>query len=414
MAPVKLIIDTDPGVDDILGIALALNSPEADVKLISLCFGNIDVKNSLRNTITMFHILEQEKQYRIRKDLPVRHHANQKPLVSVGLDASLDGTRINAAYYHGYDGLGNVHTHAPHHTPPEVWRALFDPEHSGHIDDEEFEAFTGFVPSKNPSYIDILNVLREEEENTVVICAIGPLQNIAKAAEFDPKTFARVKEIVVMGGAINEHGNVTPLAEFNAYSDPVASARVYALSSPNPSTTLPPNSPESLINFPKQLKVTLFPLDITHRHGLFEKDYRPYIDKAIAAEEPFAIWASKWLDSTFKTSARLSMTTFETNHLEMHDPLAMFYAITSETLSGWKLQYDVDIRVETTGQWTRGATIVDKRGRARLENDDSSDDGNWLGANSGNRCRVCIMSPTGFGPQFGIELLDRVFGSNHK
>lgn len=80
---------------------------------------------------------------------------------------------------------------------------------------------------------------------------------------------------------------------------------------------------------------------------------------------------------------------------------------------GWKLQTEVDMRVETSGQWTRGMCVVDRRDRKRREADDDdenepSDNGNWLSPNSGNRLNVCTQSPGA--EQFVTELLQRVYG----
>lgn len=121
-----------------------------------------------------------------------------------------------------------------------------------------------FVASKTPSYLEIINILRTEPENTVTIVAIGPLMNLAKAAEIDPYVFSRAKSVVSMGGALRVPGNVTPYSEFNVFSDPLAASRVYNL------TGTLDRSPQN-----KSLPITLdiLPLDLTEKHKMFAQDF---------------------------------------------------------------------------------------------------------------------------------------------
>jgi inosine-uridine nucleoside N-ribohydrolase len=93
--------------------------------------------------------------------------------------------------------------------------------------------------------------------------------------------------------------------------------------------------------------------------------------------------------------------------VHLHDPLAVYYAFASE-LPGWKVNRGQDIRVETQGVWTKGATIVDKRGRSKLPEKSEYDEGLWRYENAGNRVDICLQSPLQ-GVEFGKRLLDTIF-----
>lgn len=227
----------------------------------------------------------------------------------------------------------NIWQH-PHLSPADTWKALFnkaenssDPQQA-ELAEELQKTNAYFTPSQEPGHKEVLRLLRENEPDSISIVAIGPLTNLALAAAEDPETFLKVKEIVVMGGNIDLHGNVsqgnqrsadragsisepsfhlikqahgpmrdmlnqrnqiTPVAEFNTFADTTAAARLYALSSPKPHTTMPPvppaptgskegsHPPPYLAPYPeklsRRLKVTLFPLDITERHLLTRGDF---------------------------------------------------------------------------------------------------------------------------------------------
>lgn len=396
---------------------MALLSDDVDLKLISLCFGNCSTENSLRNTLSTFYVLELEEKYRRernKEEWPLdRKISHSKPVVSIGLTTALDGTQLDATYFHGEDGLGNVHTLAPEYTAPKDWMEAFESEAQSKD--------LPFIPSKVPSYEHILRILKEEEADTVVIVAIGPLMNLAKAAEMDPETFARVKHVVCMGGALTIPGNVTPYAEFNIFSDALAASKVFDLT-----------SVQAVASHvvPKKIELTLFPLDITIQHLLIETDYintlteKGYLEAdgtLTPSAPPLVKWSHVWLTTTFNTFKRIYgydlMTPEERSKqvvgLNMHDPLALFYAIrclsTPGGDDGWTINRDLDLRVEYNGDLTRGMTVFDSRGKPKRDSEISKDDhGAWLSTKYGNRVNVAVSSPYK-GSAFGKALLEALY-----
>ena len=117
--PRKLIIDTDPGVDDILALALAFLSPPNDIEiaLITPVFGNTSLFHTVRNTVTFLTIIDKEREWRSKNGF--RAPRSETPVVAMGADGPIDGSKvIDAKHFHGKDGIGEVHTTV---SPPGCW-----------------------------------------------------------------------------------------------------------------------------------------------------------------------------------------------------------------------------------------------------------------------------------------------------
>ncbi|KAH7114211.1 Inosine/uridine-preferring nucleoside hydrolase domain-containing protein [Dendryphion nanum] len=472
MAPNRIIIDTDPGVDDVLAMLLALASTpdELEILLLSVQFGNVDVQNCLRNVVSLFHHIGKERAWRKEHGRPEGFQTLNvtKPIVAVGAEEPLAEHMMVADFFHGVDGLGGIHESHPHLTPAETWKSLFKPAPESMTPEEAIELqkvkdeHSLFIPSLKPAHEEMLRLLRENERDTITIVAVGPLTNLAIAAATDTETFLRVKEVVIMGGAVDVPGNspslsqlyskevmsipvpqfrlikqpdtplrralnirnqMTPGAEFNTYADSVAAARVFALTSPNPHTTMPvvsggkgalPNYPAKLS---RQLKIKLFPLDITSPHLLPKPLFTQYTAPLAASGSPLANWTTLFVNSTYRKihSIRPDLDS-DTIGLEMHDPLTIWYALTANDPL-WRFKEDEDIRIETSGQWTRGTCIVDRRGKGIKQEGDAGvdldaevtgDAGGWLDGRKGNRVGRCIGTPGE--TVFAEVLLERLFG----
>jgi hypothetical protein len=140
----------------------------------------------------------------------------------------------SSQYEDGVDGLGGIHGSVsfsilpvlsllialqhPHLSPEETWRSLFKPtpDNLSPEDASSLEAVKDkhrlFTPSLKPAHEIMLQILAENEPDTITIVAVGPLTNLAIAAAKDPETFLRVKEVVVMGGAVEAPGNVSQVS----------------------------------------------------------------------------------------------------------------------------------------------------------------------------------------------------------
>ncbi|KAI1503140.1 Inosine/uridine-preferring nucleoside hydrolase domain-containing protein [Biscogniauxia marginata] len=421
MAPKnRIIIDTDPGADDVLAILLALaSSPEElEVVMISVTYGNVSLDACLRNVVGLFHVLDHELEWRKSQGKPLGFEGlrTYRPIVAVGPEHALEDEMLMADNFHGADGLHGVHDAHPHLSPADTWKALFKDGLPG-PGEEEPSFYKYFKPSKTPAHKEILRILREEPEGTITICALGPLTNLALAAAEDPEAFLRVKEIAVMGGAVECEGNVTPVAEFNTYADAVATARIFALTSPTPASTMPPVPgdraalppyPERL---PGRLSVSLFPLDITTPHLLNMSYFVSKMEAQLAAGSPLGVWVNTFMVGIFRQIvSMLGEGTGEEPGLSLHDPVTVWYVLTRAD-ARWRSVRE-DIRVETSGQWTHGMHVKDRRGRARadgVERDEvPGDDNGWLSAKRGNRINRWVSSPGH--DAFAPFLMERLFG----
>jgi purine nucleosidase len=176
----KIIIDTDPGIDDAYAMLFALNRPELEVLGITTVSGNTHAAQGTKNALKIL-------EHMGRTDIPVCMGCEKPLKVPIKFDTEC----------HGDDGFGNCGL----------------PEPQAKADSRGAVDF-------------ILKTLTDNEPGTVTIVALGPLTNIASAFMKDPDALKRVKEIFSMGGAVLK-GNITPVAEYNYWADPDAAAIVY-------------------------------------------------------------------------------------------------------------------------------------------------------------------------------------------
>ena len=264
MTSKRIIIDTDPGVDDSFTFLLALASPEIKLEALTTTQGNVTVEKATRNALS---ILELGRASHI----PVLK-GSALPLVQP-LRAS--------AHVHGESGIGNAQLPEPQAKPVH-----------GHAVDYLIERVLA-------------------ESNELSIFPIGPLTNIAMAIRKEPKFAKAVKELVIMGGAVLEHGNITPQAEFNIYVDPHAAHIV----------------------FHSGIPITLIPLDVTHKCLLKQE----HVDRLLKIKSPITQFISDAVEVYLRFSYDHGFT-----GSALHDPLTLATVIAPELLTLKELYVGVD------------------------------------------------------------------------
>lgn len=405
----KIIIDTDPGVDDVLAMILALASPELDILAITTVHGNIGLHHTTRNVLSLFNVLSKASENDTETTWAKKFFQGEAVIVAAGAATStIPEKQLDAAYFHGKDGLGGVSDVYPEYLPASGWERAF-PALVAEGSTPTMMKFPGVSASQRLAHKEILHLLESEPEDTITIVAVGPLTNLSLACTENYTAFSRVKEIVIMGGALNVPGNVTPTAEFNFLADPEAAAHLFSFSSPTPSSTWDA-SPKSV---EKNLKITLLPLDTTTNICLSHTAW-----STVARQEGLlAKWTNVFVDKTFQTMKGLyTDASIEKVNLSMHDPACIWYLLrssesnTNNSEPSWQIAESIDIRIETEGRWTRGSCVLDLRGREKIAEgleDVGSDTGSWLSTKTGNRINWVTSTPGS--DAFVQDFLSRVF-----
>lgn len=265
MPPKRIIIDTDPGVDDALTFLLALASPEIQLEALTTTQGNVTVDKATRNALSVLELAGASH-------IPVAA-GSMYPLVQP-LQAS--------ALVHGESGLGNSQLPTPQ-TKPVAQHA-----------------------------VDFLIERVLAEPNEISIFPIGPLTNIAMAIRKEPEFAKAVKELVIMGGAIQENGNMTPLAEFNIFVDPHAAHIV----------------------FHSGIPMTLIPLDVTHKCLLEPR----HVERLLKIHSPISWFIRDAMEVYGQASQEKGFV-----GSALHDPLTLATIIAPELLTLNEYYVDVDI-----------------------------------------------------------------------
>ena len=181
----KIILDTDPGIDDAMAIFTAMAHDDIELLGLTTTFGNASVENTTRNALQLVEMSGF--------DIPVAQGA---------ASPSQQKQSPYPDFVHGKDGLADLSLELPQQQPIAQDAAQF--------------------------IIEQVNA----HPNEITLVAVGPLGNLATALERDPTITGKVKQVVIMGGTVLESGNVSPVAEANIFSDPHAADRVMAATWP--------------------------------------------------------------------------------------------------------------------------------------------------------------------------------------
>jgi purine nucleosidase len=276
----KIIIDTDPGQDDAVAILLALASPqEIDLLGITAVAGNVPLDLTKKNARIVCELA---------KITDVK--------VFAGCENPMKRPLVTAEHVHGKTGLDGP--------------TLPNPE----------------MPLQEQHAVDfIIETVRNNKAGTITLCPLGPLTNIATAIEKSPDIKEKIQEIVLMGGAYFEVGNITPTAEFNIYVDPEAAEIV----------------------FQSNIKITVLPLDVTHkalvtkaRNDAFRALNSP-VGKAVAEMTDFF--------------ERFDKEKYGSDGAPLHDPCVIAYILSPDLFSG----RHINVEIETQSELTLGMTVAD-------------------------------------------------------
>ncbi len=279
MAPRKIIIDTDPGQDDAVAILLALASPEeVQVLGITAVAGNVPLPLTQKNARVVVEL-------------------SGRPVpVFAGCEAPLKRPLVTAEHVHGKTGLDGIPLPDPTHPLQEMHGVDF-----------------------------IIETLRREAPGSVTLCPLGPLTNIAAAFEKAPDIVPRVAEIVLMGGAYFEVGNITPAAEFNIYVDPEAAEIVFRSGVP----------------------LVVMPLDVTHK----ALTSRAWVEEMRGLGTPVGRAVASWTDFF----ERFDTAKYGSEGAPLHDPCVIAYLIAPGLFHG----RHINVEIETGSALTLGMTVAD-------------------------------------------------------
>jgi len=286
----RLLIDTDTASDDAVALVMAINHPDVEVEAITVVAGNVPVDQGVQNALYTLELLGEE--------VPVHR----------GAEAPLLGPLRTAQHIHGEDGMGDIGL-----------------------------PLSGRESAKGHA-VDVLVEAANRLPGELTLVTLGPLTNVALALGKDPSFAEKIMECVVMGGASDHYGNITPVAEFNVWVDPEAAKKV----------------------FESGMRIKMVGWDVSRRFAVFPPEESAELRGIGTPLAKFCVDVQKVLEEWAAANTRLG-------GYDLPDPIAMSVALDPSVATKTERRF---VAVETGGEWCRGQTVVDHRevtGMAGLE-----------------------------------------------
>jgi purine nucleosidase len=280
MARKKILIDCDPGQDDAVMLLLAFGARDVlDIAGITTVAGNVPLAKTQRNARIICELAGVS-------DVPV----------FAGCERPMMRRLVTAEHVHGREGIDGTD--------------IYDPT----------------LPLQSTHAVDfIVDTLMKAEDDSVTLVPTGPLTNIGMAIVREPRILSRIKEIVLMGGALREGGNTTPSAEFNIYVDPHAADIVFHCGRP----------------------IVVMPLDVTHQVMT--------TSRRTAAIGKLGNKTGTAVQAMLEFYNRYDEEKYGTDGGPLHDPCTIAYLLEPDLFSG----KEINVAIETQSELTMGATVAD-------------------------------------------------------
>jgi purine nucleosidase len=276
----RLLVDTDTATDDPVALVMALRHPGVRVEAITIVAGNVPVDQGVQNALYTLELLGE-------RGVPVFR----------GAEAPLLSPLVTSQFIHGQDGMGDMGL-------PLHGREA----HPGHA-------------------VDALLETAERYPGEVELVTLGPLTNVAMALHKDPSFAERVRGCVMMGGAADHMGNITPVAEFNVWVDPEAAKVVFSSGMP----------------------IKMVGLDISRKHATFTLEESAELRGVGTPLAEFCV-----------DIQRVVLEGWD-GGFELADPIAMAVALDPGVATRTERRF---VAVEMGGEWCRGQTVVHYQGIA--------------------------------------------------